>query len=142
NLEFSYIATSNHYLSDVVGLLWLGLMLPELKDAYDWRAFALKELTREMDKQVLADGADAEASTGYHRFVLELFLYSFILCRANLIEIEDKYWRRLRAMLEYLRAYLFPDGHAPLIGDSDSGQVIPIVRHKADDQGYLRGIGA
>ena len=36
NLEFSYIATSNHYLSDVVGLVWLGLLLPELRDAEDW----------------------------------------------------------------------------------------------------------
>src|SRR3989442_11751878 len=101
HLEFSYIATSNHYLSDVVGLLWLGICLPELKQANTWRTMGFQEMLREMDKQILSDGADCESSTGYHRFVLELFLYSFILCRANLIEIEDKYWRRLRAMLEY-----------------------------------------
>ncbi len=54
NLEFSYIATSNHYLSDVVGLLWLGLLLPELRDAGEWRDFGLDQMLREMDKQVLA----------------------------------------------------------------------------------------
>jgi hypothetical protein len=142
HLEFSYIATGNHYLSDVVGLLWLGICLPELEKADAWRTLGFGEMLREMDKQVLMDGADYESSTGYHRFVLELFLYSFILCRANSIEIEDKYWRRLRSMFAYLRAYLSPDGHAPLIGDSDSGQVVPIVRHKADDHEYLLGIGA
>ncbi|MBD0326503.1 MAG: hypothetical protein ICV68_08725, partial [Pyrinomonadaceae bacterium] len=77
HLEFSYIATSNHYLSDIVGLLWLGVMLPELRGANEWRAFGLRELLSEMDKQVLADGADFEASTGYHRLALELLLYSF-----------------------------------------------------------------
>lgn len=142
NLEFSYIATSNHYLSDVVGLLWLGVCLPELAAARAWREFALRELLREMDKQVLADGANAEASTGYHRLTLELFLYTFILCRANNIEIKELYWHKLRTMLEYVRAYLRPDGHAPLIGDTDSGQIIPIARRAADEHANVLSIGA
>ena len=66
-----------------------------------------------------------EASTGYHRFVLELLLYSFILCRENKIEIDKKYWRKLHQMLVYVKAYLRPDGFAPLIGDTDGGQVLP-----------------
>jgi Heparinase II/III N-terminus/Heparinase II/III-like protein len=140
NLEFSYLATSNHYLSDVVGLLWLGLLLPELRDAAEWRDFGLDQMLREMDKQVLADGVDFEASTGYHRFVTELFLYSFLLCRANNIEIEKRYWSRLQQMLNYIRAYLRPDGFAPLIGDTDGGQVLPFVRRRADDHAYLLDI--
>ncbi|MBC7910430.1 MAG: alginate lyase family protein [Pyrinomonadaceae bacterium] len=142
NLEFSYIITSNHYLSDVVGLLWLGTMLPELEAAREWREFGRRELLSEMDKQILADGADSEASTGYHRLVLELFLYSFILCRANDFAIPEKYWRKLHAMLAYLRAYLRPDGRAPLIGDTDSGQLMPLVKRAADEHAYVLALGA
>lgn len=142
HLEFSYVSTSNHYLSDVVGLLWLGVMLPELSAATEWRAFGLREVLSEMDKQVLADGADFEASTGYHRLAFELFLYSFLLCRANGIEIGDKYWRKLRQMIEYVHAYLRPDGRAPLIGDTDSGQVLPVVQRGADDHAYVLALGA
>ncbi|HEX8775843.1 MAG TPA: alginate lyase family protein [Pyrinomonadaceae bacterium] len=142
NLEFSYVSTSNHYLSDVVGLFWLGLMLPELREARAWREFALREMLREMDKQILPDGADYEASTGYHRFVLELFLYSFILARANGVEIEERYWQRLRAMLEYLRAIVRPDGRAPLIGDTDGGQVLPVNQRAGDDHAYVLALGA
>jgi len=142
NLEFSYIATSNHYLSDVAGLLWLGVMVPELRDAKRWRDFGLKELLREMDKQVLPDGADFESSTGYHRFVTELFLYSFLLCRENGIAVGQKYSDKLRAMLLYIRAYIRPDGFAPLIGDTDGGQFLPFQQNRADDHGYLLRIGA
>ncbi len=142
NLEFSYIATSNHYLSDVIGLTWLGLMLPELLDAKSWYEFGRAEMLREMDKQVLADGADFEASTGYHRFVTELFLYTFWLCRSNGRDVEEKYWTKLKQMLIYVRAYLRPDGCAPLIGDTDSGQVLPFVRRRADEHAYLLQLGA
>jgi hypothetical protein len=108
-------------------------MLPELGAAQEWRVWALAEMLREMDKQILPDGADYEGSTGYHHFVLELLLYSFILCRANGIPIADKYWRKLYAMLVYLKAILRPDGATPLIGDSDGGQVLPLIPHSADD---------
>ena len=142
NLEYSHIATSNHYMCDVAGLLWLGVMLPELQDAAEWREFGLRELLNEIDKQILPDGADSESSTGYHRLKLELLLYSFALCRENGVEIEQKYWLKLRAMADYTRAYLRPDGHAPLIGDSDSGQILPIVKRSADDHAYVLCLAA
>ncbi|HEX3142860.1 MAG TPA: heparinase II/III family protein, partial [Pyrinomonadaceae bacterium] len=142
NLEFSNIATSNHYLADITGLLWIGVMLPELQAADEWREFGLRELLSEMDKQTLADGADYEASTGYHRLKVELYLYSMVLCHLNGIEIADKYWTKLRSMIGYMAAYLRPDGRAPLIGDTDSGQVLPIVRRSADEHGYVLALGA
>jgi Heparinase II/III N-terminus/Heparinase II/III-like protein len=142
HLEFSHIATSNHYLADITGLLWLGVMLPELQAAEEWREFGLRELLGEMDKQVLPDGVDYEASTGYHRLKVELFLYSFVLCHLNGIDIQEKYWTKLRAMIEYIAAYLRPDGRAPLIGDSDSGQVLPIKRRGGDDHAYVAALGA
>jgi heparinase II/III-like protein len=142
NLEFSHIATSNHYLSDVAGLLWLGAMLPELREADRWREFGRTELLREMDKQVLPDGADYESSTGYHRFVTELFLYSFDLCRSTGIQIPERYWQKLSQMLLYIKAYLRPDGFAPLIGDTDGGQFLPFQHRRADDHAYVLDVAA
>ena len=142
NLEYSYIATSNHYLSDVAGLLWLGLLMPELGDAGHWRGFALKELLRELGRQVLPDGADYEASTNYHRFAAEIFLYSFLLCRENGLDVGGRAWARVRAMLEYARAVLRPDGRAPLVGDADGGQFLPLARRGADEHAYLLAVGA
>lgn len=142
NLEFSHIATSNHYLADITGLLWIGVMLPELQAAAEWREFGLREVLREIDKQTLADGADYEASTGYHRLKVELHLYSAVLCHLNGIRIPDSYWSKLRAMVGYMAAYLRPDGRAPLIGDTDSGQVMPMAPRTADDHGYVLILGA
>ncbi len=142
NLEFSHLGTTNHYLTNVVGILWLGLTLPELAVADEWREWGLRQLFVEMDKQVLPDGADYEGSTGYHRYVLELFLYSFILCRQHSIEINAQHWQRLRSMLQFLQYYLRPDGGAPLIGDTDGSRVLPVTVRRADDHGYLLGLGA
>src|SRR5262249_5639833 len=63
-------------------------------------------------------------------------------CHLNGIDIDEQHWNKLRAMIDYVRAYLRPDGRAPLLGDSDSGQVLPIVQRAADDHAYLLALGA
>ena len=137
NNEFSYIATSNHYLSDVVGLFWIGALVPELGHGAEWRDLGLRELLREMDKQVLPDGADFESSSGYHRFVTEMFLHTFHLALQNAIEINEHYWKKLDAMLDYLRGITRPDGKMPLVGDCDGSRFLPFKNYDADHAQFL-----
>lgn len=123
NLERTPTFTGNHYLSDIVGLIYLGILLPELKEARAWKEFGLKELEREMFKQVYADGANFEASTSYHRLVTELFLSATLLAKLNGYHFSDAYLSRLEKMLEFIAFITKPDGTVPIIGDQDNGRL-------------------
>ncbi|HKJ93964.1 MAG TPA: alginate lyase family protein, partial [Longimicrobiales bacterium] len=74
NLEYTAGRTGNHYLADIVGLIAIGAALPGVPDADRWLLYGVQELAREMEHQVLPDGADIEGSTAYHAFVGEMFL--------------------------------------------------------------------
>lgn len=142
NLEFSHRVTSNHYLSDLVGLLFIGMLFPEFKDAKEWSDFARTEMLKEMDKQIYDDGVDWEASIPYHAFVLEMFFYSMVLCKQQGIAIENRYWEKLEKMCNFVRAYLKPDGTAPLIGDCDNGRLFIWRDRAANDHCYLLSMAA
>jgi hypothetical protein len=123
NLEYSEILTSNHYLSDIVGLVYLGILLPELRESKKWRDFGLRELETEMFKQVYSDGVDFEASTNYHRLVTELFLSATILAQLNGYIFRPEYLERLEKMIDVLGIIMRPDGTTPVIGDQDNGRL-------------------
>ncbi len=73
NLEYYEEVTSNHYVSNVVGLLYIGAAFPEFPESDRWLLFGLQELVSEMKREVFRDGATQEASTNYHRLVAEMF---------------------------------------------------------------------
>jgi hypothetical protein len=137
NNEFSYVGTSNHYLSDVVGLFWIGTCVPELEHAREWRAFGLREVLNEAETQVLADGADFEASTGYHGFVTELLVYSYLIGRRNGVEMGDWLKSTIGHMVDYLQGIKRPDGRIPLIGDADGSHIVPAKHRDAGGYAYL-----
>ena len=76
NLEYygEKSPTENHYLSNIVGLIYIGVNFPQFKNSDIWLYFGIQEIIKEMDKQVYDDGGNYEASSGYHRLVGELFL--------------------------------------------------------------------
>ena len=147
NLERSGEFTNNHYLSDIVGLVYLGLMCPQFREASKWREVGLRELWCEMFRQVHADGADFEASISYHRLAAELLLSAILLGRLHGVVVPADVMGRLEKMLEFVMHYTRPDGTAPLFGDCDNGRLHRLKvwgtpEREWTDHRYLLAIGA
>ena len=97
NLEYYESSTSNHYLSNIAGLIYIACAFPEFPESDRWLLFGLQELVSEMNREVYEDGASHEGSTNYHRLVAELFLSSAALAerlplsrRERLIQVQPK----------------------------------------------------
>jgi heparinase II/III-like protein len=123
NLENTYEVTSNHFLSNLLGLLFLGAVFADLAEGAAWNAFARGAIEHEMTVQVLADGADYESSIPYHRLVTELFLGAARLADHRGAPLSAELRRRLRDMVAYLAAVARPDGLMPQVGDADDGRL-------------------
>jgi hypothetical protein len=123
NLENTYEVTSNHFLSNVAGLWFLGAVFADLPQGAEWQAFARGALEQEIDVQVLPDGADFESSIPYHRLVAELFLGCQRLADHQHAPMSTHYRDRVRDMIAYLAAVQRPDGLMPQVGDADDGRL-------------------
>ena len=155
NLEYSETLASNHYLSDIVGLVYLGVLIPEFKESKKWKNFGTEELKKEMKKQVDSDGVDFEASTCYHRLVLELFFYATFLViindknfnEDNFMEVGneifgEEHLQRLYKTFEFILYVLKPNGRMLQIGDNDNGRLHIFTNREVLDMRYLLTLGA
>lgn len=137
NLETSDI-NGNHYLSDAVGLVFLGVLFRDTAEGRAWLALGRRILVGEMAAQIYPDGVDHEASTPYHRLVLELFLTGYLLLeKADAAAVPPESWSRMERMLEFVAAYTKPDGSVPLVGDADDGRVQKLGWQPLNDHRYL-----
>lgn len=109
---------SNHYMSDIVGLVWLGVLCPQLKKSKKWLGFGIKEVEKEVKHQFYMDGINFEGSINYHRLVFEMLYWTRELLNTDEIKI-------IKAR-EYLEWITKVDGSLPQFGDNDSGIFLPI----------------
>jgi hypothetical protein len=79
NLEWNDNLRGNHYLSNIVGLLFVAAYLPCTSETNSWLAFGVQELINEVKYQFNLDGANFEASTSYHRLSTEMVIYATAL---------------------------------------------------------------
>jgi hypothetical protein len=93
NLEWSEALTSNHYLANIAGLLFVGAYLEGDARVDGWLLFAVREMIDEVQKQFNEDGTNFEASTCYHRLSGEMAVYATALMlgieRSRLVRISE-----------------------------------------------------
>ena len=106
NLEYSPHLTSNHYLSDIAGLLFACAYLDGSGEIDAWLAFAVQEVISEMKKEFYEDGGNFESSTSYHRLSGELMAYATALVLglksekiSSLKNYDAKLWRKKPKLL-------------------------------------------
>ena len=142
NLERSR-QNGNHLISNLVGLMYIGILFLDTDQGKRWTNFAAGELEKAISEQVAADGVDYEKSTGYQRLVAELFTCAFVLMKLNGIGVSREFTARLERMYDFICAATTPDGTVPVIGDADDGRVFR-TRYQIDfnDHRDLLAVGA
>jgi hypothetical protein len=90
NLEWANIKRSNHYLSDIAGLIFTTSYLPKSSSILGVLKFALNELMHEASLQFNDDGANYEGSTSYHRLSTEILIYSSAIALSVSDELSEE----------------------------------------------------
>lgn len=146
NLEKGLGYANNHYLSDLNGLIFLGLYFKKLNNSEvnNWLGIGIKELEKEMFLENNSDGTNYETSTSYHRLVTELMFYPMYLCELNDIKFSEGYKKRLEKMFEFMGKITKSNGTYPLIGDVDNGRLVILSDYynwKINDCRHIISIG-
>ena len=103
NLEYNKELTSNHYLADITGLLYISLFLEKNNKTNDkqttknikkdkrinskekeiekWFYFSIKEIKKEYEKQFYEEGTNFEGSTAYHILSTQMILLSYFILK-------------------------------------------------------------
>lgn len=127
NLEFSYLISSNHYLSDVVGLYCLSVFLDGRGMEARRREYR-RRIEAEMAKQVYDDGGDYEAAIGYQVLITQLFATALLLMRAERsAPAMPVFVERLRMMFRFLDTIASTTVELPQVGDCDDGRTELLV---------------
>ena len=119
-----YSSPNTHLLAEALALFVIGVVLPELRQAAEWRARGRAILEREIEQQVGDDGFYREASTYYHAYTVELYLLASVVAERNDVTLAPGVRLRLERMLEALAWLVRPDGTLPNVGDADGGRTL------------------
>jgi hypothetical protein len=137
----------NHAIKEMIGLSHAAAAWPELKDAPQWRAYALDILAGELDHQFYPDGVQKELAAHYHHSVMTYFLQYVEFMRAAGFQPPPVFEARIEAMGDYVAGAVRPDGYLPNNNDSDLDDVRIYLAHLADvfgreDWRYVASNGA
>jgi hypothetical protein len=127
----TYSSPNTHLLGEAVGLMFIGLLCPQIESSGEWSELGWNIVQQQMQNQVRPDGMHFEQSTYYHVYALDFFLHARILAARNGLSVPTEYDQCLRAMLDLLNALCFV-GSPPRLGDDDGGRVFDGQRNRAE----------
>lgn len=132
HLEYNlsvYFSPNTHVLGEAIALHALGALFPSWPRAERWRRIGGEETSRQVNLQILPDGAHFELSSYYHVYALDFLLFHSLLANGG----PGRLAPQLRRMAHFLHAIMQPGGAIPFFGDDDAGRLM----HPYGDRQYF-----
>jgi len=138
----TYFSPNTHLTGEALGLFYIGLLLPEFRDAERWRALGLEILVAQLPRHVQPDGVYFEQSSYYHRYTTDFYIHLAVLLQVNGLTLPRELKPKLELLLDHLMYITRPDGTTPLFGDDDGGRLVMLDNRPANDFRSLLSTGA
>ena len=117
-------SAGNHTIAEAAGMVYAGELFPEFESALSWYETGLALLTREADRQILADGGGLEQAFWYHLFVVDLCGLAVRLLQFRNQEVPVKLSQALARGRKFITAVSTSPADLPAIGDRDDGYAL------------------
>jgi hypothetical protein len=138
----TYFSPNTHLTGEALGLFYIGLLLPEFRDAARWRDLGLEILVSQLPRHVQPDGVYFEQSSYYHRYTADFYIHLAILLRLNDLSLPRDLEPKLELLLDHLMHLTRPDGTTPFFGDDDGGRLVLLDQRSANDFRSVLATGA
>jgi len=116
-------SANNHLIGELTGL-WVACQVFDFgRDGKDWSEFAKRSLEQEANLQVYSDGVDKEQAFYYHLWVLEYFLFVWLVGHRTESPLSEEFLQHVVAMAHFLKDIRPNGGEPPQVGDADDGFV-------------------
>ncbi len=111
--------THNWLIMEMNGLLHISVLLPIFREADEWREYAYRRLTEQLDLQLYPDGFQFELTTNYHGCVLMNYRTIMRMMRVMGEPIPDEFYKKIRKGYHLYPKIVQPDGTVPNLNDGN-----------------------
>lgn len=132
-LAYAQAQNNNHLLSETLGLLTAGALLPHHPEAAAWRRLGQVGFQRAVLAQIASDGSYVQHSSNYHRLMLQLGLWWLRLGNAAQAESHPEVLERFAAATRWLLTLLDESGRVPNLGPNDGAYILPLTVQPFED---------
>jgi asparagine synthase (glutamine-hydrolysing) len=126
NLAYALSQKNNHGITECTGLITIGLLFPEIRNAGRWRRVGLRYLEQQVNELFYPDGGFSQHSTNYARLALQALVWlSRLLARSPDEQVD---W--LQSAIARGSRFLFEicqpgTGDVPNSGGNDGALLMP-----------------
>ena len=124
-----YAYAGNHTIGECAGLVYAGVLFPELPDSKKWLQTGLKHMEREASVQILKDGGNREQSFRYLAMIVDLCGLVTTLLKHYGKPVPNGIEQAWVRGSIFLQAFAVAPDDLPAVGDSDDGYALsPYLR--------------